>query len=418
MKINTRKASLFTLSQAFSAIWVIIEAKLLIEAFGLNWYGVFIFILGALAFVAAFLSFDIGKTAQIYLARKNAKDDTDLTVLLWLDILSPTMAVIIFNILVIYGHNVLPHIFKEIFIHLELLQVLSAISILRASSNVWFAFKRKHSHIKTITLATFIITLIKIIFWLVNGTDVEMHVYLYFYLIVEVLRFIFEIYQIRGVIRLVPDISRFLEECKTEIDFLKTTYIVNSVGLLAKKLDTTLIGIFLNPNNLAVYKVVKMLSQSSNVITAPLINLYFMDFLADGTNLNFAYFYKNIRKNLIKISFLIFIALPIAGYFAGYLLPFWDIYVPINRSMPLFIGLLFSEVIRIMFFWVYPATIAKGLNKAYLKSALISLIGGLILFGGCTYLFGIKGAALSYFSWYFGSFYLFLHLKATYENTV
>lgn len=418
MQINTRKASLFTVSQAFGAIWVIIEAKMLIEAFGLNWYGVFIFILGALAFITAFFSFDIGKTAQLYLARKNAKGDTDLTVLLWLDILAPVVGVTILNILVIYGHNVLPHIFAEIYTHLEVLHVLSVIFILRASSNVWFAFKRKHSHINTIALATFVITLAKIIFWLINGTDVEIQLYLYFYLIVEVVRFIFEIYQLRSVIRLVPEVFIFLEECKAEKDFLKTTYIVSSVGLLSKKLDTTLIGIFLSPYNLAVYRIVKMLCQSSNVITAPLINLYFMDFLADDSNLNFSYFYLNIRKYLIKIGFVILIVLPTVGYFAGFLLPFWDIDVPSNLSMPLFIGLLFSEIIRVLFFWVYPTAIAKGLNQSYIKSALISLIGGLLLFGSCTYLFGIKGAALSYFSWYIGAFYLFFRLKKIDEDIV
>ena len=391
---------------------------MLIEAFGLNWYGVFIFILGALGFTSAFFSFDIGKTAQLYLARKNAKGDTDLTVLLWLDILSPIIGVTIFNILVIYGHNALPHIFTEIYTHLEVLHVLSVIFVLRASSNVWFAFKRKHSHIKTIALATFVITLIKIIFWLVNGTDIEIQLYLYFYLIVEVARFTFEIYQLRSVIKLVPEVFRFLEECKTEIDFLKTTYIVSSVGLLSKKLDTTLIGIFLNPNNLATYRIVKMLCQSSNVITAPLINLYFMDFLAHGSKLNFSYFYLNIRKNLIKIGFVILIALPTLGYFAGYLLPFWDIDVHNNLAMPMFIGLLFSEFIRVLFFWVYPTAIAKGLNQAYIISALISLLGGLLLFGSCTYLFGIKGAALSYFAWYIGAFYLFLRLKTINEDIV
>ena len=270
---------------------------------------------------------------------------------------------------------------------------------------------------QTIALATIIITLIKMLFWFINGTNLAIQSYLYFYLVVEVVRFIFEIYQLRGVIKLLPGVSRFFEECKTEVDFLKTTYIVSSVGLLAKKLDTILIGLFLSPNNLAVYRIVKMLCQSSNVITAPLINLYFMDFLSEETKLNFPYFYKNIRKNVIKICFVIFLVLPTAGYFAGYVLQFWDINIPIKLSTPLFVGLLFSEVIRIMFFWVYPATIAKGLNEAYVKSALLSLVGGFLLFGGCTYLFGIKGAALSYFSWYVGSFYLFLRLKNIYAIT-
>lgn len=402
--------SFFALSQIVSAIWILIEAKLLIAQFGIDWYGISVFINGILLLVIGILSFDVSKAIQMDLMNNGIKINRGkLKIYFILELIPPILALSFFIILLEYswftGDN-----WRLVIENYKVVLIYGLILVFRSSSNIWFSQKRYLNKLRVVSLATLVVVGLKILFWITPFFSPTLNSYLYIYLCIEFGRFLFEMYQLRihlfdGLIRREIGVLS-----ANEINFLKTTYVVSTTGSVVKKLDSVLIGSFLNSSELATFKIVKMIAQSSNVLTAPLFNYLFIEFFGENPKLNFKYFKKLLSKWLWILVIVIGVVIPIISFYAPRLLTFWNIDMDRSIIAPVFFGLFISEMIRNLFFWVFPSTIHIKKYKWYTNSALISLLLGGLVYALGIWKFGFLGAGLFFFAWQLGTLYLFYKL--------
>jgi O-antigen/teichoic acid export membrane protein len=144
--------------------------------------------------------------------------------------------------------------------------------------------------------------------------------------------------------------------------------------MIPKELDAVVLGYFRNPAEVGYYKLAKSMSAVGNYLILPLQSVTYVE-LARLESLGYKQaLLQRVRSMTIWIGLPSGLGLLVGAGFMPFVLPFLvgDIYLPaVHATQLLFI----ASTIALVFFWLRPLYLAKGLvRQLFLISSSVTIV--------------------------------------------
>lgn len=401
LRLITKNSSILFLGNLASAFLTFIQGIFIARALGPDSYGFFGVVITVATVFRSFLSFRTEEALTKYIVQYRKEKNYLVNNLILTNILLEIgSAVLVSSLIFLFLpliSKLTPHFYQNSMMYF----LYTFVGLFSSLDIVWSCLVRDQRKYLLLVQAPFLINLIQTLLLLCAYFIYKLDVYIifYLYLCISFLKFSFNTYYIYRYLKINARSteSKIIFDRSTVIKefwkFTRSTYTASCFSSIAKNVDIIFLSSFRDEASVGCYRLAKNLASVLQMLVSSLITASYRDFVD-----SFDKKINELRLPLFEISGLIalFVSpfiLILTIFSTDFILYFYGLNY--NKSIIPFNIMLIGNAFVLIFFWVQPLVLAKGMHNCYRNvvvygSAILTLVSLVFI-----YYLGIVGAALS-----------------------